>query len=98
MFAFYEGVPTALVLLVWLCVFVSLFALNEVTRRFKWVGFSAFVILPVVLTILWLTAFKDTAYMDWFHLAKVYSSTAGCIGFWCIRHVKKLSSDRKSVV
>ena len=94
MFAFYEGVPTALVLLVWLCVFVSLFALNEVTRRFKWVGFSAFVILPVVLTILWLTAFKDTAYMDWFHLAKVYSSTAGCIGFWCIRHVKKLSSNR----
>lgn len=94
MFAFYEGVPTALVLLVWLGVFVSLFALNEVTRRFKWVGFSAFVILPVVLTILWLTAFKDTAYMDWFHLAKVYSSTAGCIGFWCIRHVKKLSSNR----
>lgn len=35
MFAFYEGVPTALVLLVWLGVFVSLFALNEVTRRFK---------------------------------------------------------------
>ncbi len=32
--------------------------------------------------------------MDWFHLAKVYSSTAGCIGFWCIRHVKKLSSNR----
>ena len=32
MFAFYEGVPTALVLLVWLCVFVSLFALKEVTR------------------------------------------------------------------
>lgn len=25
--------------------------------------------------------------MDWFHLAKVYSSTAGCIGFWCICHV-----------
>ena len=63
MFAFYEGVPTALVLLVWLGVFVSLFALNEVTRRFKWMGVSAFVILPVVLTILWLTAFKDTAYI-----------------------------------
>jgi hypothetical protein len=31
---------------------------------------------------------KDTTYTDWFHLAKVYSSTAGCLGFWCIRHIK----------
>ncbi|WP_338070056.1 DUF5692 family protein [Eubacterium aggregans] len=87
-FVFYEGVPVALVILVWLCVFGALFGLNEVTRRFKWVGFTAFVILPIILTISWLTVFKDTAYMDWFHLAKVYSSTAGCIGFWCIRFIK----------
>jgi hypothetical protein len=37
---------------------------------------------------LWFTVLKDVTYTDWFHLAKVYSSTAGCIGFWCIRHVK----------
>jgi hypothetical protein len=36
---------------------------------------------------LWFTVLKDVTYTDWFHLAKVYSSTAGCIGFWCIRHV-----------
>lgn len=94
MFVFTQGVPTLLVLLVWLGVFVSLFGLNEVTRRFKWVGFSAFVVLPVILTILWVTVFKDTAYMDWFHLAKVYSSTAGCIGFWCIRHIKGASNKK----
>lgn len=30
----------------------------------------------------------------WFHLAKVYSSTEGCIGFWCIRHVH--GKDKKT--
>lgn len=87
MYTFSEGVSSALVILVWLAVFAALFGLNEVGRRFKWVGFTFFVILPTVLTIMWLTVLKGTAYMDWFHLAKVYSSTAGCIGFWCIRHV-----------
>lgn len=50
--------------------------------------FSVFFILPLILSILWFTVLSDTTYTDWFHLAKVYSSTAGCIGFWCIRHVK----------
>lgn len=94
MFVFTEGVPMILVLLVWLGVFVSLFAANEVGRRFKWAGFGLFVVLPVVLTVLWLTVLRDTSYMDWFHLAKVYSSTAGCIGFWCIRHIKKLQHNK----
>ena len=52
-----------------------------------------FVVLPIVLTVLWLTALRDTAYMDWFHVAKVYSSTAGCIGFWCIRHLRGTRKD-----
>lgn len=94
MFVFAQGVPAALVWLVWIGVFVSLFAANEVSRRFKWVGFACFVVLPVVLTVLWVTVLKETSYMDWFHLAKVYSSTAGCIGFWCIRHIKKLQKSR----
>ena len=81
MYTFSGMVPDALVCLVWLAVFCALFGLNEVTRRCKWVGFAAFVVLPTVLTIMWFTVLSDTAYMDWFHLAKVYSSTAGCIGF-----------------
>lgn len=72
---------------VWILVFAALFILNEITRRSKVGGFLAFVVLPIVLSILWFTALKDTTYTDWFHLAKVYSSTAGCIGFWCIRFV-----------
>ena len=85
------GVVTAL--LGWLLVFAALFAANEITRRFKWVGFAAFVVLPIVLTVMWFTVLKDTAYMDWFHLAKVYSSTAGCIFFWCIRFVGGTKKD-----
>ena len=88
MYSFSDGISTTLVLLVWLAVFAALFGLNEISRRSKWIGFTTFVILPIVLTIMWLTVLKDSAYMDWFHLAKVYSSTAGCIGFWCIRHVR----------
>lgn len=71
----------------WLLVFAALFAFNEVSRRWKWVGFFCFVVLPVFLSVLWFTALKGSAYTDWFHLVKVYSSTIGCIGFWCIRHL-----------
>jgi hypothetical protein len=74
--------------MIWIVVFVALFGLNEVTRRYKWCGFFCFLVLPIVLSILWFTVLKDTTYTDWFHLAKVYSSTAGCLGFWCIRHIK----------
>jgi len=88
MFVFADGASALSVWGVWILVFVALFALNEVARRWKYAGFFCFVILPVILSILWFTALKDTTYTDWFHLAKVYSSTAGCIGFWCIRFVK----------
>ncbi|ARC86121.1 putative membrane protein [Clostridium argentinense CDC 2741] len=89
MFVFnYEGGASAIsVWLVWILVFVLLFALNEVTRRSKKAGFLCFIIMPIILSVLWFTVLSDTTYTDWFHLAKVYSSTAGCIGFWCIRHL-----------
>ncbi|MBE6022012.1 MAG: hypothetical protein E7231_02110 [Cellulosilyticum sp.] len=86
-FNYDAGASMGMVWIVWIGVFLALFLLNEVARKWKWAGFSMFVVLPTILTILWLTVLKDTAYMDWFHLAKVYSSTAGCIGFWCICHV-----------
>lgn len=73
----------------WIVVFVSLFVFNEVARRFKWMGFFSFVVLPVILTVIWFTVMKETTYTDWFHLAKVYSATAGSIGFWLIRHYEK---------
>lgn len=87
------GTTTAMGWGIWLLVFAALFIFNEVSRRWKWAGFFSFVILPVILTVLWLTALKDTAYSDWFHIAKVYSATAGSIGFWCIRHLQKKDSS-----
>lgn len=72
---------------IWIIVFVLLFLLNEFSRRNKYGGFICFTILPICLSVLWFTVLRDTTYTDWFHLAKVYSSIAGCIGFWCIRNL-----------
>jgi hypothetical protein len=69
-------------------VFAALFFMNELSRRFFIGGLGCFFILPIVLSVLWFTALKETTYTDWFHLAKVYSSTAGCIGFFLIRHLR----------
>ena len=88
-----DGGTIVTAVLMWLVVFAALFAVNEFTRRFKWVGFAAFVVLPVVLSILWFTVLSGSAYKDWFHLFKVYSSTAGCIIFWCIRFVGGTKKD-----
>ena len=49
--------------------------------------------LPVIGTVTWFTVLKGIAYTDWFHLAKYYSSTAGCIFFWCFRYVKGTRKD-----
>lgn len=87
-FNYADGASMLSVWGVWVMVFIALFGLNEIARRRKYIGFFCFVILPLILSILWFTILKNTTYTDWFHLAKVYSSTAGCIGFWCIRHVK----------
>jgi hypothetical protein len=87
-FNFGAGATTLSTWGMWILVFALLFALNEVSRRFKWCGFFCFLILPIGLSVLWFTALKDTTYTDWFHLAKVYSSTAGCLGFWFIRYLK----------
>lgn len=82
---------------VWLLIFAGLFLFNEFSRRSKWAGFISFFALPVVLTILWSTALKDVTYTDWFHLAKVYSATIGCIGFWCIRFIEKKDASGKVI-
>lgn len=89
-----EGAGTISVWLVWVAVFLALFLLNEISRRYKVIGFLCFIVLPVFLSVLWFTVLSESTYTDWFHLAKVYSSTAGCIGFWCIRHVR--GRDKKT--
>lgn len=81
--------------LMWVVVFLGLILLNELGRRFKWGGVLLFIILPIILTFaVWPKTTKGTSVNDWFHYAKVYSSLAGCIGFWLIRHVKGASSNK----
>ncbi len=103
MFTFHEG-PSGFtaagngfsnftVILIWVAVFAALVLLNEVSRRWKWSGFFFWFILPVIGTVTWFTVLKGIAYTDWFHLAKYYSSTAGCIFFWCFRYVKGTRKD-----
>lgn len=87
-FNYEEGAGVVSVWLVWIAVFLALFLLNEVSRRFKMVSFLCFVVLPIALSVLWFTVLSESTYTDWFHLAKVYSSAAGCIGFLCIRHLR----------
>lgn len=86
-----NGASAIIVWGVWVIVLTALFGFNEIARRSKYVGLFCFVILPVILSALWFTVLRKTTYTDWFHLAKVYSSTVGCIGFWCIRHVQGIN-------
>ncbi len=92
-FNYGEGAGFISVWLVWISVFVVLFLLNEVTRRFKVAGILGFMVLPAILSVLWFTVMKENIYTDWFHLVKVYSATVGCIGFWCIRHLRGINRE-----
>jgi hypothetical protein len=93
-FNYAEG---ATLIIPWLASFIILAILlthNELARRYKWVGLASFTLLPIILTIIWLTVLKEETYTDWFHLAKVYSATIGALGFWFIRHYE--NKDKKT--
>lgn len=79
----------------WFAVLAALFAFNEFSRRSKRGAFFSFILLPIVMSILWFTILKEKTYTDWFHVAKVYSALAGCIGFWLIRHYEKKDEEGK---
>jgi hypothetical protein len=81
-----QGVSNYLMLF---AVFAVLLLLNEICRRSKIGGILMLVVVPLILTIfVWPKTTKGTSVNDWFHYAKVYSSLAGCIGFFMIRHIK----------
>mgnify|MGYP000517836237 CR=1 FL=1 len=68
---------------------------NELASRTKTGGVIAFLIVPAILTIYFITiyvaaamgaewALSNPTYVhmtSWFHYAKLYAATAGCIGF-----------------
>ncbi|MCQ2471241.1 MAG: DUF5692 family protein [Clostridia bacterium] len=87
-------------LLGWLLVFVGLVLINEFSRRTKLGGLFCFCILPAALTAYFVAvyiaagtgaewALNNPTYVhmnSWFHYAKLYASTAGCIGFMMLKY------------
>ena len=84
----------------WIMVFVSLIVANEVARRSKTGGIVCFLGIPAVLTVYFIAiyvcagmgmewALNNPTYLhmgSWFHYAKLYAATAGCIGFMMLKY------------
>ena len=87
-------------LLGWLLVFVGLILVNELARRTKQGGIFCFLILPAGLTVYFVAvgvgaamgadwALNNPTYLymnSWFHYAKLYAATIGCIGFMMLKY------------
>lgn len=87
-------------LLGWLMVFVGLIVLNEVARRTKVGGIACFIALPIALSVYFIAiyigaangaewALNNDTYVhmnNWFHYAKLYAATIGCVGFMILKY------------
>lgn len=84
----------------WAMVFIGLVLINEVARRSKVGGILCFIALPVALSVYFISIYVGAAmgaewalnnqtytHMNsWFHYAKLYAATIGCIGFMIIKY------------
>ena len=84
----------------WVVVFLALIGFNEVARRTKAGGITCFLVIPAILTGYFIAIYAGAAagadwalnnptylYMNsWFHYAKLYAATAGCIGFMILKY------------
>ena len=84
----------------WAMVFIGLIVLNEVGRRTKLGAAIIFGVAPLAMTIYcvaiavgvsqgaeWALTNPTHVYQNsWFHYAKVYAATAGCIGFMMLKY------------
>lgn len=79
-------------------VILALIAFNEFGRTTKWGGFTLFLIIPALLTVLvWpKTAAPGNEYGTgtWFNWFKTYSALAGCLGFMAIRFIPGLANKK----
>ena len=83
-----------------LVVLIGLILFNEFARRTKFGGIITFLAIPLALTVYFLAIWigvrngsqwalenQTHVYMQgWFHYAKLYAATAGCIGFMMIKY------------
>ena len=84
----------------WVVVFLALIGFNEIARRTKAGGITCFLLIPAILTGYFIAIYAGAAagadwalnnptylYMNsWFHYAKLYAATAGCIGFMILKY------------
>ena len=87
-------------LLGFVLVFTGLVLANEFARRTKTGGIICFLVLPAALTVSFIAiaigaragaewALNNQTYTNmnsWFHYAKLYAATAGCIGFMMLKY------------
>ncbi|MDD3401808.1 MAG: DUF5692 family protein [Hespellia sp.] len=90
----------------WVLVFAGLIIANEIARRTKMGGIFFFLILPAILTVYFIAiyvcaangqewALNNPTYVhmtSWFHYAKLYAATAGCIGFMALKYKKGIGN------
>ena len=84
----------------WAMVFIGLILINELARRSKAGGIFCFIVLPIGLTAYFVSIYAGAAmgadwalnnptYLhmnSWFHYAKLYAATIGCIGFMALKY------------
>lgn len=85
----FESIPWYSALM-WCAVVAGLMLINELTRSSKWFSYVVYILLPVFLTLfIWPeTAGATSSTGTWFHWVKVYSATAGVLGFMYLRFSK----------
>ena len=90
----------------WIMVFAALLITNEIQRRTKVGGYFFFLAVPAALTVYFIAIYAGAAngaewalknptyvYMNsWFHYAKLYAATAGCIGFMLLKYKKGIGA------
>ena len=84
----------------WAMVFIGLILVNEIARRSKVGGIVCFVGVPLALTAYFVAiyvgagmgadwALNNPTYLhmnSWFHYAKLYAATIGCVGFMALKY------------
>lgn len=70
--------------IMWVVVLGILIGLNEVARASKWASMAMFMVIPVILTPVWLMR-GDNEITSWFTWVKVYSALAGSLIYMVIR-------------
>lgn len=94
------GANAAYQLIGWLLVFMGLILTNEIARRTKAGGIFFFVALPLGLSAYFIAIYVAAAHgahwaltnptyvhmNSWFHYAKLYAATTGCVGFMMLKY------------